>query len=259
MVTRNRYRPTRSLALVFIACIQSLSAHAGGSQSFALSPALELGLGLPALGLFGAGLAVEPRDGGAAFGWPDEGFSFPYSPAIDRAGTLSLALGAAALPFLLDSFDARNALTLGMMFSEAALLTVGAKDILKAAVSRPRPYLEQVDAPIELTGDGDAYASFPSGHASLSFMSAAFCTYVYAQGNTSATSKWLMGISTFCLAGASSALRVAGGSHYLGDVLAGAALGSLIGVAVPFLHRGVTRDGADLSVSPLALSLTLNY
>jgi len=40
------------------------------------------------------------------------------------------------------------------------------------------------------------------------------------------------------LAGATSALRVTAGQHFPSDVIAGAGIGIVTGVAVPLLHRG---------------------
>lgn len=247
------------MILVLAACIMNPSVHAGGSSSFSLSFGIDLAIGLPALGMFGAGMLVEPQANANDTEWIDEDFTYPYSSTLEHAGTLSLAVGVLALPFLLDTWDAENTITLGVMFSQAALLTIGTKDLLKAAISRPRPYLDREDTPESLLNDEDSYASFPSGHTSLAFMSAAFCTYVYAQGNTSETGKWLMGISTFALATATSTLRVASGSHYISDVVAGAVLGSLIGIGVPLLHRNTSTDGITIAVQPLALSLTFDY
>lgn len=234
----------------------SMPAFAGGSASFALDWKKDIAIGGTALGTYAwghfAGAAAEPdaTDRADEFGWFDDGWNCPYDKTLDAAGDVVSLANLAALPFLLDRFDAENASTIAVMYAETALLATGVKDILKAAVRRPRPYLFQDGAPNDAARDEDRFSSFPSGHATISFATAAFSTYVYSRGGSSRESKWLMGASTFAIAGVASALRVGAGVHYPTDVLAGAAIGALIGIAVPWLHEHLpdrvgVRIGAD--------------
>jgi membrane-associated phospholipid phosphatase len=64
------------------------------------------------------------------------------------------------------------------------------------------------------------------------------------RGRKSAPWLWASGLS---LAAVSSWLRIAADRHYLTDVLAGAALGSLMGVSVPVVFHGVH---APVTVAP---------
>ncbi len=233
--------------------------QAGGIDSFSLDWKTDTAAGLLSLGVFVWGQAAEaPSSGQVDFGWFDEGLSFPYSSNLDTLGDIATLAGLVSLPFLLDRFDVENCSTLAVMYAESALFAFGMKDVLKAAAGRPRPYLSDPDAPEELRSGEDAYTSFPSGHTTLAFMTAAFFTYVFSQGDTSPASKWVMGIGSFSLACIVGILRVSGGVHYASDVLAGAALGTLAGFAVPWLHLS-HKDSETLSIVPVPGQFSIMY
>jgi len=217
-------------------------------------------IGVATVGSFGLGLILEPTIPieSKAFGWFDEGLNITYSSSIDKLGDIAMVVNVLALPLLLDSFDFENLSKVSLMYAEAALITYGFKDILKALVRRPRPYVFSSDTPSELLSDSDAYASFPSGHAAMSFMTASFSTYIYSQGNTSTESKWLMGFSTFGIASVTAILRVCAGAHNITDILAGAALGTCIGLGVPMLHQK-TQDTYSINLSPNMVMLCFSY
>jgi membrane-associated phospholipid phosphatase len=86
-----------------------------------------------------------------------------------------------------------------------------------------------------------------SGHATAGF-AVAVSTGVVAtmRGRKSAPWLWLAGLA---LATFNSYLRIAADRHYLTDVLAGAALGTLAGLAVPLVFHGVK---APVTVTPYA-------
>jgi undecaprenyl-diphosphatase len=110
------------------------------------------------------------------------------------------------------------------------------KNGLKWVFRRPRPYLYDPASAIRFEGDADAYRSFPSGHAATAFAAAAAATVLYAQRNPGSSWAWALGASAFASASATAWLRVESGNHYLSDVLAGALLGTLAGVAIPLAH-----------------------
>jgi membrane-associated phospholipid phosphatase len=141
----------------------------------------------------------------------------------------------------------------GLVVLEALAMTAVTTDAVKYTVARRRP---DAWARGVRTNAGDDNA-FLSGHASGTFAgAAAFGTvamlrgyegwpWIYAAGFTSAT--------------AISYLRVAADRHWLTDVMAGAALGTGIGIAVPLLlHRKAPEpDGRSptIIVTPVPLGV----
>jgi undecaprenyl-diphosphatase len=147
------------------------------------------------------------------------------------------AYGLLVLPALslIGNRTDRNVIaTYGIMYVEAFLLTYGTKEFLKNAINRYRPYCYFDGAPGDQSSE---YAdSFPSGHTSLAFMAAGFLSATFLTEYPD--SKWrvpVVGIS-YSLAAGIAAGRILSGSHFLTDVIAGAAIGSLYGYLIPALH-----------------------
>lgn len=90
---------------------------------------------------------------------------------------------------------------------------------IKAGVERPRPSASVPQAADPLMGANGW--SFPSGHAATAFAGAVALAYLWRRAAP----------LFFLLAAAIAFSRVYVGVHYPGDVLAGAALGTLVGLA----------------------------
>ncbi len=160
-----------------------------------------------------------------------------FSPQLD---TLSTVTGAAAvaLPLfpislpLLDSFPyLSQKSTEDLVWYAAASGTVYAvSEIIKRSVSRTRPFPDSADDPNK---------SFPSRHTALSFASAAFLSaYLWTSPEGIFESGSEGKLETICyssvawgLAVGTGLLRTASGAHFMTDVLAGAAVGILLGAA----------------------------
>jgi undecaprenyl-diphosphatase len=97
---------------------------------------------------------------------------------------------------------------------------------LKAAAHRPRPF-ETIPAADPLLGGATIGQSMPSGHAATSFAGAVALTYLFPRSAP----------YVFVLALAIAFSRVYVGVHYPSDVLAGAALGVVVGLAVVLVVR----------------------
>ncbi len=134
----------------------------------------------------------------------------------------AIALPVATLAFVLATKDWKG-LKEGV-FTAAA--TAGATIILKYAVHKRRP-------------DGSDYHSFPSGHTSVTFATAAFVQRRYG---------WKWGIPAYALAAYTGWGRTYAKKHDWWDVLAGAAIGA--GSAYIFT-RPFAREH-NLSLTPLS-------
>ena len=114
---------------------------------------------------------------------------------------------------------------LGRDLVRAQLLNAGVTHVLKHTVRRIRP-------------DGSTPVSFPSGHASATFATATVFQRRYG---------WKAGVPALAAATYVAASRLSENSHYLSDVIFGAAVGLSAGRTVTF-ERGSTR----FELAPLA-------
>jgi membrane-associated phospholipid phosphatase len=174
-----------------------------------------------------AAIALRPSD-------RDISRSFAASDSLERTlepgngiGDGYVQVAAAAGTWLLGrvSNHPRLAAT-GVDLIEAQLLNGAFTQGLKYAVNRDRP-------------DGGRY-SFPSGHASATFVTATVLRYRYG---------WKAGIPAYAVGVYVGAARVGERQHYLSDVVFGAALGTVAGRAVALAHNPRVRLTA--SVIPL--------
>jgi membrane-associated phospholipid phosphatase len=121
-----------------------------------------------------------------------------------------------------------------LVIAEATALTADLTEAVKYAVARRRP--RAVHAGPDAPRGPDDDLSFFSGHTSVAFALAASAgTVSTLRGYPSAPWVWGAGAA---LAAGTGWLRVAGDAHWLTDVLAGAAVGTAMGIALPRLLHG---------------------
>jgi membrane-associated phospholipid phosphatase len=173
-------------------------------------------------------------------------------PAFDRMATrqwspgamhlsdgLRLGLTLAPLALLLDTGPRLSGGELLVMY----LQTMGVTEVLTGAVKlgvgrvRPLAYNPDPRIPDDLRQSRYARRSFPSGHTSAAFAGAVFTGEVYARLHPDRQSRhWVRG-GGLALAALTGYARVRAGHHFPSDVLAGAALGALVGWVVPWAHE----------------------
>ncbi len=195
-----------------------------------------------------AGAAAAPSAAGLPHGPPD---CAPCDPAslwgIDRgvlghatagAGAASdvLVLGVMGGAALAGIVGAPPALRNGnaAVFGETIAAAYAATSWLKVVVGRERPVLYTADA-ATAADDPDSQRSLPSGHTAGAFSAAV--SYLVISGRQRLPHRTRNAVLLFGGAAAVGTLRVAAGRHFPTDVLAGAALGSLIGWLIPTVHR----------------------
>ena len=132
-----------------------------------------------------------------------------------------------------------------LVFAETILMSQGLTWLGKTTFGRARPYayLPASQRPDHHSYDvsaGRTAASMPSGHTSSAWAGAAMgmTTHLLLRPQAGWGERGGVGFLGGVLAGATSALRVEAGQHFPSDVLVGAGIGILAGVAVPMLHRG---------------------
>jgi membrane-associated phospholipid phosphatase len=176
------------------------------------------------------------------------------------------ALGAYALPVMLGALDyaVSGESEWGgelwkdlLVASEAVGLTVLVTDLFKYAVRRPRP--TRYDSRV-FSNSFEHSLGFPSGHTSSAAAAAAagISTFFFRHPE-SPTRYGLLGLGAV-ITGLTACGRVGGGMHFYSDVLAGAVLGTTLGVLVPYLHR-TSRVGVSLGAPAggAARSLTVSF
>ena len=95
-------------------------------------------------------------------------------------------------------------------------------ELLKNGFSRSRPFSDVSE---------DPHKSFPSRHTALSFAAAAFQSVYLKNSGKSIEMAFPIDVSNWSLAILTGYLRIVSGEHFMSDVLAGAIIGSLIGIA----------------------------
>lgn len=178
----------------------------------------------------------------------DRMFMNSYSKTLDNVGTVTCVLSALTPALILPTVEKDSWLTIGVMYAETLLLANGIKEIGKLCINRSRPYMYYDDYPEDEVDSGDWTNSFPSGHTTTAFAGATFASYVFCKYNPDSNWRIPVVASSYLVAASTAALRIASGNHFMTDVIAGAALGTVTGILVPWLH---TFERKDVSVAVL--------
>jgi undecaprenyl-diphosphatase len=157
--------------------------------------------------------------------------AFVWLTQSARVGLLWLAIGI-AVAFV----RRRPGLLLPLVAAD--LIADLISDLIKALTDRPRPPVRYPE-PHPLIGVPDD-SSFPSGHAATSFA----CATVLTAYEPRLAPLWIV------LASAVAFSRVYVGVHYPLDVIGGAALGVVVGLAVLSATRALRRREAGPRRSP---------
>jgi membrane-associated phospholipid phosphatase len=136
------------------------------------------------------------------------------------------------------------------MYAESFLLVYGTCETIKKSIARYRPYCYFDDLPSDYKSD--YYKSFPSRHSAFAFMSAGFLTATFFIDHPDSPWKIPVAAGSYALAAGIAALRISSGAHFLTDVLAGAAIGSVYGWIIPMVHKKKDNENA------IALNFTGN-
>lgn len=217
-----------------------LSAFSHAESDFELNLAKDLVTGGAALGLFVPSLFAKGEAGvmpsQAQINAIDRGLMYEFNSGLDTAGTIAayIALALPAISLFGQDTCWTPVLTFAVMYAEAFMLTSGTKDLLKAGISRYRPYVYFGGVPAGQ--ENDYYDSFPSGHTAFAFLGATFLAVTFALEYPDSPWKIPVIAAGYTIATGVGIFRIASGCHFLTDVLAGAAVGSLFGGLVPVIH-----------------------
>jgi membrane-associated phospholipid phosphatase len=169
---------------------------------------------------------------------------------------LQVAIGGGVLGYtVFDGYrrgDREAGYANALLITEATSLALLLDQAVKYAVGRSRPYV-WLGPPGPDSRDGNL--SFFSGHTTFAFaVAASSSTLLLSQHAPGAVA---LTVVAFSAAGLTGYLRMAAEQHYLTDVLAGAAVGTLVGWAVPhFFHA--PREGG-LALHPVAGGISIAW
>lgn len=194
----------------------------------------------------------------------DRAFMLPYSKTQDTLGNVAV-VAAALTPALLLTAPHNEWGTMATMYGESILLSWGIKEVIKNSVNRLRPYMYIDGAPSSDIDNGKFSKSFPSGHTTIAFTSAAFTSYVFSTYYPDSAWKIPVISLSYALAAATATFRVTAGDHFVTDVLTGAAIGTISGFLVPWIHSKIhinsilndDKKNLSLNISSSCISVTL--
>lgn len=179
--------------------------------------------------------AVNGLDGGVrdAVVWSDPKAAKTASDVL----VLGVPLGVAAYDAVAMGGLKRAAPDI-LIIGEAVAISGALAQATKFLAARQRPYA--ANGYVTVASEGvDDHLSFYSAHTTIAF-SAVAAGGMLAQLRGDEHWPWVYGVG-FTAAAATGYLRMAADKHWLTDVLVGAATGTAVGLAVPWLHR--RQDG----------------
>ena len=228
--------------ILAILCFLVLCGNLKAESVFSLNWKTDITLGVLAIGVSVSSLFIETQPSHIPFSLGrsdvnafDRAFMVTQQSAAIRRISDVTVVGLGILPVfsLLDNFNANTVLTYAVMYSQAMLLAYGTRMLMKNNITRFRPFLHDGR---ELRPD-HPHNSFPSGHTNSAFLSATFFSTTFSLEHPDSRWRWPVIIGSHAVAASVGAMRMMAGMHFLTDVLAGAAIGSLYGWLIPTLHR----------------------
>ncbi|MEA4866284.1 MAG: phosphatase PAP2 family protein [Sphaerochaeta sp.] len=167
---------------------------------------------------------------------------FTYDANLSKASDITLGLTLITPGILGLIAPPSDYVAIGSSYAATMTGAYGMRTILKQVIHKPRPYVGQLDRPIDTSED---YESFPSGHTIMAFSAAAYAQAMQLLFYPDSTTMKVVSATTWILAATTATLRVVSGNHYLEDVLAGAAMGSAIGFLGPYITHQLLKRDAD--------------
>jgi membrane-associated phospholipid phosphatase len=263
--------PKSKYAMAMALLLNPYPARAEEPFPYEMKTGTEVGLVLTAAGLFTTGWLLDqdfrvliPEEVDAlearTLNFLDRPATGNWSPGAGRASDW-LIMGQRVAPLGLNFSDqgSRQPLKVTAMYLETLAVSNGLAYLLKNAFNRTRPFVYNDDPaiPADLKTSRTARKSFPSGHTTDAFATMVFLASVYEQLNPDDGSRGTVWAVCLTSAAVTGGLRVAAGRHFVTDVLAGAALGSLVGYVVPRLHE--VGDGPPGAGSGAGLALSYGF
>ncbi|MGZ3479386.1 MAG: phosphatase PAP2 family protein [Myxococcaceae bacterium] len=171
------------------------------------------------------------------------------SSAADTVSTVTAGLAIVA-PLVLDLADVgatTEFLEDTAILAETLLVNGALANLAKYTAQRPIPLVYSPADPSVVSSPAD-YRSFYSGHTSTTFaaLTAMSMTWTLRHGAT-----WWPWVVTVVVGTSVGLERIFAGRHFPTDVLMGAAAGTLVGLAVPWLHSRARIGPGRVQLAPV--------
>lgn len=146
------------------------------------------------------------------------------------------------LPLLADPKIRKDYGKVALMDVEVFLLNAALTNLVKTAVSRPRPLVYNPEIPIYQKRAKDNFNSFFSGHTSMASSQAFFMATVFTMYNPKNKFLPLVWTAAVSFPLTMGVMRFKAGKHFWTDILTGYAVGAIVGAGVPLLHSAKLWD-----------------
>jgi membrane-associated phospholipid phosphatase len=158
-------------------------------------------------------------------------------------GTVVVALAAFGAG---KATGSRHLADLGLHTAEAIVLSGAVTGLVKGVAGRQRPFVQPTDPDVFSLGKGfssGARASFPSGHTTAAFATAAAITEETRHWWPAAP--WVVGPLLYGGAGMVGLARMYDDKHWASDVVLGAGIGTISGLAVVRYNHARPKNRVD--------------
>ena len=163
------------------------------------------------------------------------------------------------LILMLDKKMRKDGLKLGLLYLETMGITGMLYTSAVMLADRYRPYAYNPEVPMSVRTRGGVRNSFYAGHVALVGTSVFFMAKTYADYHPEMRNKWILYTIASGATATTAYLRVKAGQHFISDVAVGAAMGTLVGVLVPHLHKNKNLADARLSISPVMVNESAGF
>lgn len=154
----------------------------------------------------------------------------------------------------------KDAKSISLIYGETLFLTVGITVVTKKLVLRNRPFVYNPNFDISTKLKKNARYSFFSGHASVVAASSFFTAKVFADYHPDSKWKPIIWGAAATIPAVTGYLRIRAGKHFPTDVITGYAVGAMIGILIPQIHkRKKCNKNIQLSVNPMGGYFSLRF
>jgi len=177
---------------------------------------------------------LDPDEIMGMYRWVTRQFSVSAQKVSDVFLYSSFAMPAT---LYLDQPARTEAGKVGLLYLETLLITTGLTNLVKVAVRRKRPFMYNDSAPIDLKMKKSAQYSFFSGHTSVTASMSFLTAKLYHDFYPDSSARPYVWATAAIIPALTGYLRIRGGKHFVTDVVVGYAVGALVGILVPQIHK----------------------